>query len=247
MANKTIFCAPVFNQARELPIFLKEFQITKLPCDTILFVDDGSTDGSAEIVRQSGFPCITIERNKGIGHAFMRAIEWALERDYEIFGAIATNGKMLPSEMHRILDPILKGEVDYVTGSRFMPDGASPNLPIFRRAAIPMVNCFVWMLTATKLTDATCGYRAFRLELLRRAKFDWRATWLFRYSFEYYLYAKILLDREIKWTEVPITMRYPPKGQPCSKIKPIIGWYHILRPWLVARVDRKGFRRIHNS
>ena len=92
-----------------------------------------------------------------------------------MLGGFAANGKMRPREMHRILDPILAGEADYVTGSRFLPGGDSPNLPAFRRGTIPMVNLFVRAVTGARLTDATCGYRAFRLDLARRAAFDWRA------------------------------------------------------------------------
>jgi dolichol-phosphate mannosyltransferase len=91
------------------------------------------------------------------------------------------------------------------------------------------------------LTDATCGYKAFNLDIIRRANFDWKAPWLDTYGFEYYLYGKVLREPTIRWKEVPITMRYPPRGQRYSKIKPFSGWYALLKPWLVARLDTKGF------
>jgi dolichol-phosphate mannosyltransferase len=241
MAARILFLVPVFNQKNQLVALMEELRNSTLACDTLLFVDDGSTDGSTEIVKQGPFPYITVPRNTGIGHAFIRAIEWALERNYEIFGSMAANGKMLPAEMPRILNPILKGEAHYVTGSRYLSGGASPNLPAFRRHSIPMVNRLVWLLTGAALTDTTCGYRAFRLDLIQRAQFDWRHSRLYRYGFESYFYAKVILDRNIRWMEVPITMRYPPKGESYSKIKPVTGWYDILKPWFVARWDGKGF------
>src|SRR5262249_35236350 len=132
-------------------------------------------------------------------------------------------------------------EAEYVTGSRFLEGGSSPNLPAFRERSIPLVNVFVRALTGVALSDATCGYRAYTLDLVRRANFDWRAAWLWTYSFEYYLYAKVLLDRRIRWMEIPVTMRYPPKGHPYSKIRPERDWWAMLKPWIVARVDGKGF------
>ncbi len=237
---KAVFFVPVFNQVRELPIVLDELAAITRPAD-ILFVNNGSTDGSETLIRKSGYPYVDIPKNLGVGHGHMRAIEWALARNYEILGALAGNAKMLPSEMHRVLSPVLEGRADMVTGSRYLPGGSSPNLPTFRQKAIPMVNAFVWGLTGQRVTDATCGYKAYRLEIIRNATFDWRLPWLNTYGMEYYLYAKVLLDRRYTAVEVPITMRYPDSGA-YSKIRAGRDWYAMLRPWVVARVDRKGFR-----
>jgi dolichol-phosphate mannosyltransferase len=237
---KSVFFVPVFNQIQELGPLLDKLR-TDVVGSTILLVNNGSDDGSEELIRNSGLPFLDLERNLGIGYSFIRAIEWALENGYDVFGSIAGNGKMLPSEMPRVLDPLLNDSADYVTGSRFLSGGDSPNLPRFRRSSIPMVNGFVKVLTGASLTDATCGYRAFRLEIIKKARFDWRAQWLYKYEFEYYLYAQVILSRRLRWLEVPITMRYPPPGQRYSKIKPFTGWYSMLKPWVVAAIDRKGF------
>ncbi len=239
---KSVFFLPVYNQIEEFPAVLDDLQSTKLPCDTVLLVNNGSTDRSETLVRKSGYPYIDLSQNRGIGHSYRLALLWALERDYEVFGTMASNGKMLAGEMATILNPIFAGETDYVTGSRFLAGGDSPNLPAFRQASIPLVNLFVKVLIGARLTDATCGYRAFVLSLIRRAEFDWKAEWLDTYGFEYYLYAKVILDGKLRWREVPITMRYPAKGKRYSKIRPILDWWAMLKPWLAARLDGKGFK-----
>jgi glycosyltransferase involved in cell wall biosynthesis len=238
---RSLFVIPVYNQVRELPLLLAELEEAGTPRDSILFVNNGCTDGSEKLIHKSGYEHIDVERNRGVGYACIIGIDRALDRGYDVFGTMAGNGKMLPAETPRILNPLRHGRADYVTGSRFHPEGASPNLPAFRRAAIPWVNLYVRALTGATLTDATCGFRAFRLDLIRRARFNWRESWLYTYGFEYYLYAQVLLDQNIRWTEVPITMRYPDKGRPYSKIKPFVGWWEMLKPWVVARVDRLGF------
>jgi glycosyltransferase involved in cell wall biosynthesis len=237
---RTVVVVPVYNQAHELPHLIEELRSIPLPCDELLFVNDGSTDGSQKIIAETGWPSIDVPKNHGIGHSMMVAADWALTRDYDVFGVIAGNGKMLPSEMDRVVGPVRAGEYDYVTGSRYTSGGAAPNLPIFRRVTIPMVNVFVRSATGARVTDGTCGYAAFHLDLLRRATFDWHAEWLHTYGFEYYLRAKVVLDGALRWKEVPVTMRYPESG-PYSKIPPVVGWYEMLRPWLVARVDGSGF------
>lgn len=238
---KTLFFVPVFNQVRELPRVLEEFAAARLPEVFLLLVNNGSHDGSERLVRESGHPAIDLPRNRGVGYAHRLALEWALERQVEIFGTMAGNAKMLPAEIPRLIEPILGNQADYVTGSRFLPGGASPNLPAFRRGSIPLVNGFVRLCTGARLTDATCGFRACRLDFLQRAELDWQAPWLDTYGFEYYLYAKVLLDRKIRWREVPVTMRYPKAG-PYSKIRPGRDWYAMLKPWLVARLDGKRLR-----
>lgn len=239
--KSVVFC-PVYNEIRAFPALLEELSRPGQPADAILLVNNGSTDGCAELVRRSGLPSIDLPENRGLGYAFMRAMDWAIERHYDVLGVIAANGKMLPVEMHRLLGPVLDGRYQCVTGSRFMAGGAFVNLPPFRRLAIPLVNLFARALTGTKLTDATCGFRAMRLEPMLRAGFDWHAPWLHDYGFEFYVYAKYLLDPSLRCTEVPVTSRYPPRGQPYSKVRPLTGWWSMLRPWLIARFDGKGFR-----
>jgi dolichol-phosphate mannosyltransferase len=238
---KALFFVPVFNQVREFPRVLDEFAAASLCEVFLLLVNNGSDDGSEDLVRSSGHTYIDLARNQGVGGAYALALDWALERGVEIFGTMAANGKMLPAEIPRLLEPILAGEADYVTGSRFLPGGSSPNLPPFRRRSIPLVNLFVRAVTGATLTDATCGFRAFRLEILRRAEFDWHAPRLSTYGLEYYLYAKVLLDGRLRWTERSITMRYPAAGQ-YTKVRAGRDWYAMLKPWLVARLDGRGFR-----
>jgi glycosyltransferase involved in cell wall biosynthesis len=238
---KSVYLMPVYNQVEEFPRVLDELKAAPLACDTLLIVNNGCTDGSAKLIHSSGYDYIDIPKNLGVGYSYMVALDWALERGYELFGTIASNGKMLPSEMARVMEPVLTGRADYVTGSRFLPGGAFPNLPRFRRGSIPMVNSFVQLLTGHKLSDATCGYRAFRLSIMKHAQFDWHKPWLYTYGFEYYLYAKVLLDPRIRSVEVPVTMRYPEAGKRYSKIKPFKGWYEMLKPFVVARFDGTGF------
>ena len=238
---KIVIFMPVYNQVDQLPAVLDDFQIMREWGVDILIVNNGSSDGSEEICRKSNHLFLEIPQNLGVGYSYIRSLDWALEHNYDVFCTIASNGKMLARDLPTVLEPIRSNRADYVTGSRFLAGGDSPNLPNFRKTSIPMVNWYVRLLTGAKLTDATCGYRAFRLDIMRRAQFDWHARWLYTYGFEYYLYAKIILDRKIRWCEVPVTMKYPATKRKYSHIRPGIDWWAMLRPWLWARLNRRGF------
>jgi len=231
---KSVFFVPVFNQIKEFPIVLDDLK-KHSTCSEILLVNNGSTDGSENLIHKSNFPHIDIEKNRGIGYSYILALEWAIEKKFDIFGSFAANGKMLASEMNRVLNPILENKADYVTGSRFMKGGNYPNLPLFRRITIPAVNIFVNLLFGSNLTDATCGYRAFKLDLLKNISFNWYDEWLYTYSFEYYIYARILKNKNNRCLEVPITMNYPKTPHGYSKIRPFIDWWAMLRPWIIGK------------
>jgi dolichol-phosphate mannosyltransferase len=240
--SDTLIFVPIWNQAAELPRVIKEIQSSSVGVDFLL-VDNGSSDGSSALIEQSGLPFLIISMNQGIGHSFRVAFEYAKERGFTFFGSMAGNGKMIAAEVTRLVEPLRSGRADYVTGSRFLPGGAHPNLPPFRRWAIPLVNAVAWITAGQRLSDATNGFRVFRLEILAAANFDLEANWLRTYGFEYYVYAKALLDPRIRCLEVASTMRYPEKGS-YSKIKPIRDWAAMLRPWIQARFDGYGFGQL---
>lgn len=240
---RSVFFCPVYDEIERFPELLEELRDPARACDEVLLVNNGSSDGCERLIHESGLPFIDVDRNQGLGYACIVAADWAIHNRFDIFGIIAGNGKMLPSEMPKLLDPILGGECDCVTGSRFLPGGTSPNLPRFRKRAIPGVTKWISRLAGFQLTDATCGYRAFRLEPLTRADFDWHASWLWEYGFEFYVYSKYLQESDLRCKEVPITMRYPTDGMDYTKVQPVTGWWSMLRPWIVAHFDNKGFAR----
>jgi dolichol-phosphate mannosyltransferase len=235
---KALFVMPAYNQVEELPDLLEKCR-QNMPADEFIIVDNGSDDGSEEIIRNSGFDFVRLDRNYGIGYALRIGVEKALERGCDIVGNIAGNGKMIPDQMQRVIEPIKNGEADYVTGSRFLPGGDSPNLPAFRKFSIPVVvNTLIKVLFWKTLTDATCGYRAFKVDLVKNPKVDWQADWLWHYQFEYYLYAKAL-KLNYRCKEVPISMVYPAKKKNYSKIKPFVGWWEMLQPWIMVGLGLK--------
>jgi dolichol-phosphate mannosyltransferase len=227
---------PVWNQIDDFPRVIEELKANSSCFEQVLIVNNGSTDGSEQVARASGYPVIDLPKNMGVGYANIEALKWALEHRFDVLVTMAANGKMLPSELPRLLTPIQSGEADYVTGSRYLKGGSSPNLPLFRRIAIPLVNLLIFCMYGRWLTDFSCGFRAYKLSNLNSATYDWQAPWLYGYSMEYYLYAKMLLGG-FRCKEVPITMKYPPRGRSYSKIPPGIGWYQMVRPWFIARFE----------
>ncbi len=196
----------------------------------LLVMDDGSTDGSVVKLPMDGLLILRNPENQGIGAAMKRVFEFALERGYDILVIQAGNDKDDPLEIPRLLEPILSREADFVQGSRFLLGGGYGNTPAYRIVATRYVHPLMLSLAVGKrLTETTNGFRAFRVDILRDARIDWRQTWLNKYELEpYLLYKAIKLG--YRHMEVPVTKIYPSHVQGYTKMRPITGWWSILRP-----------------
>jgi dolichol-phosphate mannosyltransferase len=237
--QRTLVGVVSFNQAEEIGAFLTKLRQFHSPLDTLV-VDDGSSDGSERIARELGYRVLIHERNKGVGAAIRTAVHFARREQYSLFVVMAANGKMLPQELSRLLQPILNDTADYVSGSRFMPGGSSPGLSRFRRLAIPAFSRCMSPILRRRMSDITCGFRAFKLALLDHPQIDIEQEWLDRYELEYYLlYWMCRLPVRIQ--EVPVTISYShlSRGR-YSKIRPFSGWWSMIRPLLLLA---SGFRR----
>ena len=197
-------------------------------CD-LLVMDDGSRDGSIEALRDLPIAVLANPKNRGVGAAMKRVFDCALERRYDIVVTLAGNNKDEPAEIPRLLAPLLRGEADFVQGSRFLPGGAHGNMPLYRRWATRLHPLLFSLAAGKRVTESTNGFRAFRTALLADPRIRWRQEWLDGYELEpYLLFQAIKLG--YRHVEVPVTKTYPPRELGYTKMKPVSGWWSILRP-----------------
>ncbi len=188
---------PIYNEVDTLREILKRVKDTQL-ADEILLVDDGSTDGTREILAeldgQDGVRVILHEYNQGKGAAVRTGIKHAsgdvlLIQDADL--------EYDPRDYPRLLQPIEEGLADVVYGSRFL--GAPRRVAMFwHMVANKLLTLMTNILYDTILTDMETGYKVFRREVLEGIKL--RAN---RFDFEPEFTAKIL-KRGVRIFEVPI-------------------------------------------
>jgi dolichol-phosphate mannosyltransferase len=207
--------------------------------DKFIGVNDGSTDDGPDVLRLHGIEVID-QLHNGAGACIKRAVKYAQDNEYDILVVMSGNNKDDPEEIPRLIAPVINDGVDYVQGSRFLHGGASPNLPLFRFIAIKLLSCLFSIYSQHRCTDLTNGFRAYRLSLFNDKRINIWQNWLDKYEYEYYLHWKVY-SYGYKVKEVPVTKAYPlpGKGVKYTKIRPIIGWWQMLRPFVLLTLRIK--------
>ena len=124
--HDTLVFVPAWNEEGNLPAVLEELR-QELPAIDVLVVDDGSTDGTAEVGRSAGAEVLSFGENRGLRAGIAAGYNWALEHDYAYCGRVDADGQHPPAELRRLLELVRSGSCDVAVGSRFVSgDGYEP-------------------------------------------------------------------------------------------------------------------------
>jgi dolichol-phosphate mannosyltransferase len=199
--------------------------------DLIVCMDDGSTDNTANVARAAGAHVISMGKVVGVGATIRAGLEYVrAQKEYDIIVWMAGNNKDDPSEIPLLLDPICDEGYDFVQGSRYLKGGGfGGDMPFYRKIATKLHPLMMSFFLRKSLTESTNGFRAVRLNLFDDPRMNLNQKWLDEYELEVYMLFKTI-RLGYKHTEVPCTKIYPPKKLGITKMKPIIGWWSILRP-----------------
>jgi dolichol-phosphate mannosyltransferase len=158
---------PVYNEAKHVHEVLA--QIRQYSSD-ILVVNDGSTDGTAELLdREPGLLRIDHPKNRGYGAALISAFAFTLDHDYDVLVTMDCDGQHEPSRIAVLLEAI--HDVDIVSGSRYLRDFRQDTpAPTDRRFINATVTNEINARYGLDLTDSFCGFKAYRREALEKLR-----------------------------------------------------------------------------
>ena len=218
---------PAYNEAENIGHVLDRMPGEVCGVETaVLVVDDGSRDGTGDVAAEHGAAVARHVINRGGGAALRTGYRLMVESGAEIVVTLDADGQHLPSEMERLVKPVLDGEVDVAHGSRVL--GHADRNHFARELGIVFFNRLVSLITRTHVTDCSNGYRAVRTTVLpqlvlRQEQF---------HTSEFMIEA---IKRGIPAKEVPVTVE--PRLHGHSK-KPAVVRYGvgfanaIVRTWL---------------
>jgi glycosyltransferase involved in cell wall biosynthesis len=136
---------------------LKSLEFSSSIVPTILVVDDGSNDATADTARSCGVSVISHPFNCGVGIALRSGFMWGSLNKFDAVIQIDADGQHPAEEIEALLNTLRKSDADIVIGSRFL-DG-DWNTTTLRRATMASLAKLVSWGTDSKITDATSGFR----------------------------------------------------------------------------------------
>lgn len=166
-----------------------------------LVVDDGSTDKTAKVARLCGAEVINQPFNIGVGAAFDRGLQYAIEKNFDVMVNIDGDGQFNPQDIKKLVRPIQNKQADFVTASRFIDKGFRPEIPQIKLWGNKTIAYLINKLTGRKFSDVSCGFRVYS----REAMLSLNLTGEFTYAHEVFL---DLVFKKLRILEVPVKVKY---------------------------------------
>ncbi len=168
---------------------------------SVVVVDDGSTDQTAETASNAGATVVSHAQNLGVGAAFATGIDSALRAGADVIVNMDADGQFSPEDIPKLIAPILTDNFGFVTCSRFRDRDKVPKMPWIKRWGNRMMCRLVnSILRGPRFTDVSCGFRAYS----REAAMKLNLFGDFTYTQESLI---DLASKNIAMTEVPLVVR----------------------------------------
>lgn len=158
---------PVFNESRSVNQVLD--QVCSF-ADDVLVVDDGSTDGTSELLSQRADVIVQPhEQNQGYGAALITAFSYAIDAGYDFIITIDCDGQHEPQRIPSFVNICENTNADIISGSRYLQEFDGDTLaPAQRQQVNQLVTAELNERLGLELTDAFCGFKAYRVAKLSK-------------------------------------------------------------------------------
>jgi dolichol-phosphate mannosyltransferase len=195
--RSSLVVIPTYNEAENIANILHGLKL--LDCD-VLVIDDGSPDGTAQIVRNLGIEVIEREGKQGLGSAYRTGFSIALDRGYTYVIQMDADGSHQIKDLEKMMEWI--GNADVLIGSRWVKDGQIANWSKFREYLSKSANTYANLLLSLGVKDTTSGFRIYTSALLKKMEISTIRSEGYCFQIEM---TRRALSRGGSVAEVPIT------------------------------------------
>lgn len=199
---RLVVVMPALNEERTIGDVIRRIprSIPGIESVVVVVVNDGSTDRTAEIARREGVVVVSHPRPWGVGAAFQTGLRQVFQLGGDVVLSIDADGQFAPEDIPKVIAPILRGEADFATASRFADPALVPDMPWLKRWGNRQVSRLVSGLVGARYYDVSCGMRAYG----KHAALSLSLLEPFTYTHEVFLH---LSSKRMKIVEVPIAVR----------------------------------------
>lgn len=177
MSKTALIIIPTYNEAGNIGRMIDRLMGLGHPVH-VLVVDDGSPDGTAEVVKtkqgqyQDKIHLIEREGKLGLGTAYVRGFEFALERDYELIMEMDADFSHRPEDALKLIQAVDKGDCDVAVGSRYSNGISIINWPLSRLILSYGANIYARTITGLPIFDTTAGFKCLHRKVLEAIPLD---------------------------------------------------------------------------
>ena len=195
--GRVVVVIPAYNEERFIGSVVIQ---AKSYADTVIVVDDGSSDKTADVAISAGALVITHETNKGKGGALNTGFAYARNLGADVVVTIDADGQHDAEEIFSVVEPVFKQQADIVIGSRYLVN--TSDVPQHRVWGHWAFNFLTNQVSGTAVTDSQSGFRAFSPRSLEKLTFS-SAGFSVESEMQF-----IASEHQLKLVEVPITIYY---------------------------------------
>lgn len=176
--SDTLVIIPTYNEKENIENIIRAVLGISSPQFNILIIDDGSPDGTADIVKtlQKEFQeRLFIKERKGklgLGTAYIAGFKWGLKRDYQFIIEMDADFSHNPNDLPKLYDTCKNQGGDVAIGSRYISGVNVVNWPIGRVLMSYFASKYVRIVTGLKIADTTAGFKCYRREVLETIDFE---------------------------------------------------------------------------
>ncbi len=236
---RALVVIPTYNEAENIVAMLEQVRAV-LPDAGVLVVDDGSPDGTADLVdgaalRIGDVHVLRRTEKSGLGSAYRAGFAWGLERDFDACIEIDADFSHDPAALPSLLAPLSEGH-EVVIGSRYVPGGSTPKWPWYRLWLSRGGNIYASVMLGLGVADSTAGFRAYAATVLRRL--DLRQIHAEGYGFQIEMtYRSKQVGASI--VEVPIRFTDRVAGESKMSWAIVVEAMALVTKWAAGRVVRR--------
>lgn len=174
--SDSLVIIPTYNEKENVERMIRKVFSLSFPFH-LLIVDDGSPDGTADIVKRlmhefTGRLFIEERKGKlGLGTAYIHGFKWALEKKYEYVFEMDCDFSHNPDDLIRLREACVNG-ADIAIGSRYVEGGKIENWPRKRVLMSYYASVYVRMILFIPIHDTTAGFKCYRRRVLERIDFN---------------------------------------------------------------------------
>lgn len=207
--QKSVVIIPTYNEKENIEKMIETVFSFKEPFH-ILIVDDGSPDGTADLVKalQHNYSDrLFIEERSGklgLGTAYIHGFKWSIAKNYDFIFEMDADFSHNPSDLERLLQACREDGADMSIGSRYCKGGKVENWPFLRWAMSYFASFYVRTILWMNIKDTTAGFKCYTKKVLETINLD--EIQFVGYAFQIEMkYSAYKLGFQIK--EVPITFK----------------------------------------